>query len=104
MKKKKTQHVTEEQLESKMRILREAIQSDMTELGAMFVEEDPEQPGSGIMVPRFATKRDMKPILDLYRGSTLVKSLFAGLAAFVITLVAVGYALIQLVQWLRGSH
>lgn len=51
-----------------------------------------------------ATKEDMQPILDLYKGSTFVKSLFAGLAAAVITLVAVGYALIQLVGWLRGTH
>lgn len=53
--------------------------------------------------PLFATKEDMQPLINLYKGSTFVKSFTAGLAAFVITLVAVGYALITLIGWLRGT-
>ena len=53
--------------------------------------------------PLFATKEDMLPLLNLYKGSTFVKSFAAGAAAFVITMVAVGYAILQLVGWIRGT-
>lgn len=50
---------------------------------------------------KFATKEDMQPVLDLYRGSTFARSLFAGGATFVITIVAVGYAILQIISWAK---
>ncbi len=71
-----------------------ASKEDLGKLASHFFDVDGQ--------PKFATKDDMQPILNLYRGSTFVKSLAAGVGTFFITLVAVGYALIQLVSWLRG--
>jgi len=74
----------------------QASKADMQKLSKALFDEEGK--------PKFATKEDMEPVLNLYKGSTFVKSLFAGVAAFVITLVAVGFAIIQLVNWARGVH
>lgn len=72
----------------------QASKTDLEKLTKLLLDENGQ--------PRFATKEDMLPVLNLYRGSTFVKSAAAGMATFVITIVAVGYALITLVQWARG--
>jgi hypothetical protein len=72
-----------------------ASKEDLQHMSSQFFDKDGQ--------PKFATKEDMQPVLDLYKGSTFVKSLFAGVGAFIITLVAVGFAIIQLIQWGRGS-
>ena len=73
----------------------QASKADMSKLSRLLLDEEG--------LPKFATKEDMLPVLNLYKGSTFVKSLFAGVAAFVITLVAVGFAIIQLVAWFKGT-
>lgn len=77
-------------------MLDQASKSDMSKLRLSLFDDEGK--------PKFATKEDMEPILNLYKGSTFVKSLAAGVTAFIITLVALGYALITLVSWLRGLH
>lgn len=72
-----------------------ASKEDVQTLSDKLIDEDGQ--------PKFATKADMEPILNLYKGSTFVKSLFAGGGAFLITLVAVGYAIIQIISWIRGT-
>lgn len=77
-------------------MLDQASKQDMSKLTKALFTEDGQ--------PKFATKEDMEPMLNLYKGSTFVRSLLAGTAAFVITLVAVGYALITIISWLRGGQ
>jgi hypothetical protein len=72
----------------------QASKEDFSKLARMLFDEKGQ--------PMFATKQDMEPVLNLYKGSTFVRSAVAGLAGTVITLAALGYALIQLVSWLRG--
>lgn len=72
----------------------QASKTDLDRLTRLLLDENGQ--------PRFATKEDMMPVLNLYRGSTFVKSAAAGVATLIITIVAVGYALITLVQWIRG--
>lgn len=73
----------------------QASKSDLIKLTELLLTDEGQ--------PQFATKADMQPLLDLYKGSTFVKSFAAGIAGFVLTTVAVGYALIQLVMWIRGN-
>jgi hypothetical protein len=53
--------------------------------------------------PKFATKSDMQPMIDLYKGGTLAKSLLTGAAVTLITISALGYAIISIIGWIRGN-
>lgn len=73
----------------------QASKADMTKLNRLLLTEDGE--------PQFATKADMQPLIDLYKGGTFAKSLLAGAAFTIITISALGYAIISIIGWIRGA-
>lgn len=75
-------------------MLDQASKKDLKSLSDKLLDEHGE--------PLFATREDMEPLMNLYKGSTFVKSFAMGTATLIITLAAVGYALISLLGWFRG--
>lgn len=55
-------------------------------------------------LPLFATKADMAPVLDLYKGGVFTKSLVLGMAAVIGGIVGIGWGLLQLGKWIAGVH
>lgn len=51
--------------------------------------------------PKFATRKDMAPLLALYQGSIFAKSFLLGIAAVVGAIVGIGWGLIAIRGWLN---
>lgn len=76
-------------------VLEQPTKKDFTafqiEMRALFFDEEGE--------PRFATRKDMAPVIDIYRGSIFTKQFIVGAATVIGALVGIGYGLFTIVGW-----
>ncbi len=76
-------------------MLDQASKADFKKLTALLLDEQ----GN----PQFATKADMEPVLAVYRGSIFTKSLILGAAALLGAVVGIGWAVVTISSWIRGT-
>lgn len=77
-----------------------ATTKDLEELVKFFVEQDPD---TGQMVPKFPTRKEMAPIISLYKGGVITRAFIIGAAGLVGAVVGVGLGLWTLFNWARAS-
>jgi hypothetical protein len=78
-----------------------ATKEDLAEMMKFFLEEDPEAPGQ--LRPKFATRRDVEPIIDLYNKLVLSAKITNGVGKFSKWFILTGAALFIALGVLTGG-
>lgn len=76
-------------------MLDQASKTDLNRLTRLLIDENGQ--------PKFATQESMAPVVAIYQGGVFTKSLVIGLAAVIGAIVGIGWGLITVASWIRGT-